>query len=790
MASARANFNEPAGEPNSPADNSFQDANNGHLSASSANELSDGADDPSDSPMSSSSSQDSDEQGASGAPSGESEDEFECPNNGIFADEPSGCQAYHVCQSGAQVQQKFQCPLGTLFNNIILTCDFAHNVQCGGAKGKQAAQLDAQEPIRQSQPAHLQHQQQHPSQSQAIGQESRAPMTRPAPVYQSQPQHRVAGNSRPGATGPRQLKIGSQYIAPRQQQAARAQPSAAQAVGVYPPSPSPAPRPARPTQASSNNFESNSQADGNSLEENDDDEPLVMLVPATIPPRTLAASAAQQLPYNPPPPASIEPARVQQQQHRQTAHRSQFPQSGGQNYQEPAYFGGHDEASSPSPLAVPGSGASDARQQAALGNNPAGAQHFDLVINHVAPTQQQQQQHHSLPAKLVGDKSSYIVKKQQQQHKKLVTQQAYGTGRQATSSSGTQRIEPTPRTAPPTRLVGQSQRQQQQRSATQQRVFHAEASAAQAGNNQPFRRPPLVDLTNDKQLAGGSISAEALSDGMLLVVRHGPAGAPTSAFQLSGSAEHHPAAAAKLSAGSAAVGGGQAFAVDPSIVRPNAPIDAQLFPNVQRVLASSPQASTRIVQHVDRPQQSSQQHQQQQQQASAQLIGVFSQPLPALEPPKPAMSSDSNQSERRLAENQIPARQHSEQQAINRHSRGEQLDSLASAATSATTKSTTTPTTTTTTTTTTKKPLPDVARQSVAIQQQQQQQQKARPKRNKRLKAVPSPTVPRQQSAIATNSTTATAKSEPVDVVNVATQQPSVSAKISRQDKQANPRQT
>ena len=82
------------------------------------------------------------------APGEQDESEFECPNNGIFADVASGCQAYHVCQSGAQVQEKFQCPLGTLFNDIILTCDFAHNVHCAKQQAAQPQGNEGQQQTR------------------------------------------------------------------------------------------------------------------------------------------------------------------------------------------------------------------------------------------------------------------------------------------------------------------------------------------------------------------------------------------------------------------------------------------------------------------------------------------------------------------------------------------------------------------------------------------------------------------------------------------------------------------
>ena len=47
---------------------------------------------------------------------------------GMYADESTGCQVYHLCHGGRR--ESFLCGLGTLFNQAILGCDFWYSVEC------------------------------------------------------------------------------------------------------------------------------------------------------------------------------------------------------------------------------------------------------------------------------------------------------------------------------------------------------------------------------------------------------------------------------------------------------------------------------------------------------------------------------------------------------------------------------------------------------------------------------------------------------------------------------------
>ena len=48
---------------------------------------------------------------------------------GMYADEETGCQAYHVCYNGRK--DSFLCGPGTVFNQRILHCDYWYSVECG-----------------------------------------------------------------------------------------------------------------------------------------------------------------------------------------------------------------------------------------------------------------------------------------------------------------------------------------------------------------------------------------------------------------------------------------------------------------------------------------------------------------------------------------------------------------------------------------------------------------------------------------------------------------------------------
>lgn len=47
----------------------------------------------------------------------------------MYADEETGCQAYHVCYNGRK--DSFLCGVGTVFNQRILHCDYWYSVDCG-----------------------------------------------------------------------------------------------------------------------------------------------------------------------------------------------------------------------------------------------------------------------------------------------------------------------------------------------------------------------------------------------------------------------------------------------------------------------------------------------------------------------------------------------------------------------------------------------------------------------------------------------------------------------------------
>ena len=51
---------------------------------------------------------------------------------GMYADEETGCQAYHVCFQGRK--ESFLCGVGTVFNQAILACDYWHSVECSRSK--------------------------------------------------------------------------------------------------------------------------------------------------------------------------------------------------------------------------------------------------------------------------------------------------------------------------------------------------------------------------------------------------------------------------------------------------------------------------------------------------------------------------------------------------------------------------------------------------------------------------------------------------------------------------------
>lgn len=67
---------------------------------------------------------------------------FSCeglPFDGMYADEATGCQVYHLCYQGRR--ESFLCGIGTVFNQAILSCDFWHSVDC--SKSSQYYHLNA-----------------------------------------------------------------------------------------------------------------------------------------------------------------------------------------------------------------------------------------------------------------------------------------------------------------------------------------------------------------------------------------------------------------------------------------------------------------------------------------------------------------------------------------------------------------------------------------------------------------------------------------------------------------------
>ncbi|GFT57443.1 chitin-binding type-2 domain-containing protein [Nephila pilipes] len=57
---------------------------------------------------------------------------FDCAHKeyhpGFYADMETGCQVFHVCYDNRKAS--FLCPIGTIFNQAILTCDFWYNSNC------------------------------------------------------------------------------------------------------------------------------------------------------------------------------------------------------------------------------------------------------------------------------------------------------------------------------------------------------------------------------------------------------------------------------------------------------------------------------------------------------------------------------------------------------------------------------------------------------------------------------------------------------------------------------------
>lgn len=561
----------------------------------SGNSVDSDANDPGSNDRSNGQSLQSPDVDPNGPASGSEEEEFECPNNGIFADVASGCQAYHVCQSGAQVQQRFQCPLGTLFNDIILTCDFAHNVQCNGQAKPMVQAWPDQSGASDEGSNALNHQQQ---QSVRAQQQLPTGWTQ-SRAQQSQQQQQQRQQQLLQANGPRQLMIGSQYSRPSGQQSVNRQTNAAVAYPL-PQAPQVAGSgasqvshlPQRNGGATGSGIANNNAADDSS-DDSDDNEPPEILVPATLPPRRAPkVTIASQLPPLSPPPAPQQQQHHQPQQqqqyqsqdHRQTAHLSQYPQhqqqvnSNGYHRQaSPAIIYGQsagnsiaygDVTSATTPVRA-GTGqystepTNAVSSTSAPGDSNKDAQSFNLVINHVTPThsKQPQQQYSNArasgkPINNNGNNNNFIENpqksygtgnKQQQQVSPKATQpivyvSGAGGGKQqqhnkpylpsATAAAANQ--SPKAPQQPQTRTTYLSngnnfaanrspQQQQVSRKQPQQQYEYSSSSQSIPTTTvaTTATRPNQPALVDlNNAKQAQGVSSDAINDGLLLIVRH------------------------------------------------------------------------------------------------------------------------------------------------------------------------------------------------------------------------------------------------------------------------------
>lgn len=173
---------------------------------------------------------------------------------GMYADEETQCQAYHVCFQGRK--ESFLCGVGTVFNQAILACDYWHSVECsrsrefysaneelgkagaepssgggGNTQGKwqqqqqqqQRQQQQRQQP-RPQPPPRQQYQQQQQQQytsnnqydqsavtGQQWGQQQPQPQPQPQPQYQPQQQVQYVRNKSPARQYPPARQSPAQY---------------------------------------------------------------------------------------------------------------------------------------------------------------------------------------------------------------------------------------------------------------------------------------------------------------------------------------------------------------------------------------------------------------------------------------------------------------------------------------------------------------------------------------------------------------------------------------------------
>lgn len=606
---------------------------------------------------------------------GPEEEEFECPDDGIFADEASGCQSYLVCQSGAQVQQKFQCPLGTLFNNIILTCDFAHNVQCGKTARKLVS--DPNDTIRGPSGAPS-NQYQQPS---TVNQDSRNHQNTPArPRYEQLPQpwqqHYPPSSSHQQQQQPAQTQPIALNIRPKQQQ--------------YQPASSPS------ESADSNDSEDQPES-GRGSSDYETPEPLI---PASLPNSPLARQQNQQqaaryqqhhrasgssiLPYKAPP-AALANQNQQLNRQFQSAHKSQLRPT---NYQVDPSAANYDGASVATPVYAEKpryqpddsslSSTTSAKSVSTIAQGSSGTDQsstFNLVINHLTkpvantaakpPSQfapstdnnyQQQQaivqaKQTALKRQVQTDHQTPFKPMRSQLTPAVIPQHAKPANQQQRQNLQKQpeNREPQHQKLPSIRPHAAVQTNSYHSLASQARPVHVVSDNKDNTNHNNHGQPTVIDLTSDKHIG---VSSDAMNNGLLLIVRHSPSQQHRSQHQQNSIGPIGSSVASSTVSTTHAspmdqqvsnvVSSGKysnldkgnsddlqpvqpkAYALDPTLVQPNSPIDAQLFPNVQNVLSNrQPQAMLNQQHRASSP-------------ANNQANSVHP-PLGHLAPPKPTL---------------------------------------------------------------------------------------------------------------------------------------------------------
>ncbi|XP_049820749.1 uncharacterized protein LOC126264953 [Aethina tumida] len=68
-----------------------------------------------------------------------------------YADIDTGCQVFHVCETQYS-KISFLCPIGSIFNQKHLVCDWWYNVDCSGAESLYTLRLQSNEADEQDEP--------------------------------------------------------------------------------------------------------------------------------------------------------------------------------------------------------------------------------------------------------------------------------------------------------------------------------------------------------------------------------------------------------------------------------------------------------------------------------------------------------------------------------------------------------------------------------------------------------------------------------------------------------------